>query len=79
MNKPVYSINFENILILLFDEHTTLNAFNFYLDQLRYFKLMSKYPAKGAPAAKTPASQPKAPEKKVWRAEDYATLTIPIE
>ena len=27
-------------------------------------------------AAKT---QPKAPEKKVWRAEDYASLTVPIE
>jgi hypothetical protein len=26
----------------------------------------------------TPKSQPKAPEKKVFRAEDYVTLTIPI-
>ncbi len=39
---------------------------------------MSKQPAKGAPA-KTPASQPKVPEKKAWKAEDYATLTIPVE
>ena len=38
---------------------------------------MSKAPAK-APAGK-PSSQPKAPEKKVWKAEDYATLTIPVE
>ena len=29
------------------------------------------------PAAKP--SQPKAPEKKQWRAEDYATMTIPVE
>lgn len=39
---------------------------------------MSKAPAKGAPVKQT-ATQPKAPEKKVWRAEDYATLTIPVE
>lgn len=39
---------------------------------------MSKAPAKG-PAAKPVAQQPKAPEKKVWKAEDYATLTIPVE
>lgn len=32
-----------------------------------------------APVGKAPATQPKAPEKKVWRAEDYATLTIPVE
>lgn len=28
---------------------------------------------------KAKAAQPKAPEKKQWRAEDYASLTIPIE
>jgi Ca2+-binding EF-hand superfamily protein len=39
---------------------------------------MSKQAAKG-PAGKPGASQPKAPEKKVWKAEDYATLTIPVE
>ena len=39
---------------------------------------MSKTQAKG-PAGKPGAAQPKAPEKKVWRAEDYASLTIPIE
>ena len=39
---------------------------------------MSKVTAKG-PAAKPVAQQPKAPEKKVWKAEDYATLTIPVE
>jgi hypothetical protein len=40
---------------------------------------MSKQVAKptGKPGS-TPA-QPKAPEKKVWKAEDYATLTIPVE
>jgi Ca2+-binding EF-hand superfamily protein len=39
---------------------------------------MSKAQAKG-PVAK-PGSQPaKGPEKKVWKAEDYATLTIPVE
>ena len=32
---------------------------------------------RGKPAAKP--SQPKAPEKKQWRAEDYATMTIPVE
>lgn len=26
-----------------------------------------------------PPAQPKVPEKKQWRAEDYASLTIPIE
>lgn len=35
---------------------------------------MSKAPAKGPAKA-----QSKAPEKKAWRAEDYATLTIPVE
>lgn len=45
---------------------------NFYFIIIRYF--MSKAPAKGA--AKV---QPKAPEKKAWKAEDYATLTIPVE
>ena len=39
---------------------------------------MSKVTAKG-PAAKPAAQQPKVPEKKVWKAEDYATLTIPVE
>ncbi len=39
---------------------------------------MSKQAAKGGPS-KAPATQPKAPEKKVFRAEDYATLTIPVE
>lgn len=38
---------------------------------------MSKPTAKTT--AKPPAQQPKAPEKKVFRAEDYATLTIPVE
>jgi Ca2+-binding EF-hand superfamily protein len=39
---------------------------------------MSKYAAK--PAAGKPAAQPsKAPEKKAFKAEDYATLTIPVE
>jgi Ca2+-binding EF-hand superfamily protein len=33
----------------------------------------------GKKAAATPAAQPKAPAKKEWKAEDYATLTIPIE
>ena len=32
---------------------------------------------RGKPAAKP--SQPKAPEKKQFRAEDYATMTIPVE
>jgi Ca2+-binding EF-hand superfamily protein len=40
---------------------------------------MSKPVAKPAPAGKPGATQPKAPEKKVWKAEDYATLTIPVE
>lgn len=35
--------------------------------------MKGKQPAKATPA------QPKAPEKKQWRAEDYASLTIPIE
>ena len=39
---------------------------------------MSKNVAKPA-AGKPGPSQPKAPEKKVWKAEDYATLTIPVE
>jgi Ca2+-binding EF-hand superfamily protein len=39
---------------------------------------MSKVQAKG-PAAKSTPQQPKAPEKKVFRAEDYASLTIPVE
>ena len=39
---------------------------------------MSKVQAK-APAGKATPQQPKAPEKKVWKAEDYATLTIPVE
>jgi Ca2+-binding EF-hand superfamily protein len=38
---------------------------------------MSKTQAK--PAGKPGSQQPKAPEKKVWKAEDYATLTIPVE
>ena len=29
--------------------------------------------------AKTAPQQPKAPEKKAWKAEDYASLTIPVE
>jgi len=29
--------------------------------------------------AKAPSNQPKAPEKKVFKAEDYATMTIPVE
>ncbi len=39
---------------------------------------MSKNNAK-APAGKPAATQPKPAEKKVWKAEDYATLTIPVE
>lgn len=38
---------------------------------------MSK--AKQPVASPAGKSQPKAPEKKQWKAEDYATLTIPIE
>lgn len=39
---------------------------------------MSKTQAK--PTAGKPGSQqPKAPEKKAWNAEDYASLTIPVE
>jgi Ca2+-binding EF-hand superfamily protein len=40
---------------------------------------MSKVPAKSAAPAKPGSQQPKAAEKKVWKAEDYATLTIPVE
>ena len=29
--------------------------------------------------AQTPKNQPKSVDKKQWRAEDYVTLTIPIE
>jgi hypothetical protein len=29
-------------------------------------------------AAKPTPQQPKAPEKKIFKAEDYATLTIPV-
>lgn len=29
--------------------------------------------------AKSAPQQPKAPEKKAWKAEDYASLTIPVE
>jgi Ca2+-binding EF-hand superfamily protein len=39
---------------------------------------MSKPQAKTA-AGKSAPQQPKVPEKKVFRAEDYATLTIPVE
>lgn len=39
---------------------------------------MSKVIAKPAPA-KTTAQPTKAPEKKAFRAEDFATLTIPVE
>jgi Ca2+-binding EF-hand superfamily protein len=39
---------------------------------------MSKTVAKPA-AGKPGAQQPKAPEKKVWKAEDYSSLTIPVE
>ena len=39
---------------------------------------MSKPQAK-APVGKAPVQQTKAPEKKAWKAEDYATLTIPVE
>lgn len=35
---------------------------------------MSKKPTTQAPGK----VQPKAPEKKQWRAEDYASLTIPV-
>jgi Ca2+-binding EF-hand superfamily protein len=38
---------------------------------------MSKQQAKVV--SKAPAQQPKAPEKKAWKAEDYASLTIPVE
>ena len=38
---------------------------------------MSKVVAK--PGAKPAAQQPKAPEKKVFKAEDYATVLIPVE
>jgi hypothetical protein len=37
---------------------------------------MSKKVSAPAPAGK---NQPKAPEKKAWRAEDFATVLIPIE
>lgn len=33
----------------------------------------------GPQAAKPAAHQPKTQEKKVWKAEDYVTMTIPIE
>jgi Ca2+-binding EF-hand superfamily protein len=39
---------------------------------------MSKKPSAPAPSSSA-KQQPKAPEKKVWRAEDYATVLIPIE
>jgi Ca2+-binding EF-hand superfamily protein len=38
---------------------------------------MSKKQAPPAPAASK--QQPRAPEKKGWKAEDYASLTIPVE
>ena len=38
---------------------------------------MKKGPA--PPAAKGAVAQPKPTEKKVWRAEDYVTLILPIE
>lgn len=38
---------------------------------------MSKVPAK--PGAKPATQQPKAPEKKAFKAEDYATVLIPVE
>ncbi len=66
------------IKIILGISKDGMKCFNFYLHSIRYFKSMSKQPAKGAPA-KPAASQPKVPEKKVWKAEDYATLTIPVE
>ena len=40
---------------------------------------MSKQVAKPTGKPGSTPSQPKAPEKKVWKAEDYATLTIPVE
>lgn len=40
---------------------------------------MSKVTAKGPGPAKVQPHQPKAPEKKVFTPEDYATLTIPVE
>jgi len=40
---------------------------------------MSKSVKPNVPAGKGPATQPKAPEKKAWRAEDYVSLTVPIE
>ena len=36
-------------------------------------------PPKTQPAASNSKPQPKVAEKKQWRAEDYATLTIPVE
>ena len=40
---------------------------------------MSKQAAKPTGKPGSTPSQPKGPEKKVWKAEDYATLTIPVE
>ena len=39
---------------------------------------MSRKPTAPAPASSA-KQQPKAPEKKVWKAEDYVTIMIPIE
>ena len=35
--------------------------------------------SKVKPGTKPAPQQPKAPEKKAWKAEDYASLTVPIE
>jgi Ca2+-binding EF-hand superfamily protein len=40
---------------------------------------MSKSVKPSVPAGKGPSTQPKAPEKKAWKAEDYVSLTVPIE
>ena len=35
--------------------------------------------SKAKPGAKPAATQPKVAEKKAWKAEDYASLTVPVE
>jgi len=70
MNSAVYFFS-----PLRFLKNVTIN---FYLVCFRYFKIMSKVIAKPAPA-KAPTQPSKGPEKKAFRAEDYASLTIPVE
>jgi hypothetical protein len=68
------------LLIFGYKEKMMINwGFNFYFNCIGYFNCIMKGGKAPAPAAKQPVAPVKKPAVQAFRAEDYATLIIPVE